>query len=380
MNYSIILIILSIININLACASQRTLKDEIKYEVSPKLELMMLPQELLDKIIRIIMDLDNSPSMQSHIDSIKSYLNIRLINSIFYQLSNNNNLLKQFIGIKNQNPKKIKKTIKNYLYLYKQLKARKEISNRIQTRKTQNSINIESIRCINQEDIKDLKSLDLNIMDHLLKKFHNIKNRELIKKIISFIKKEGININTTDFYGNSGLNNAVRNGYVNLTWALIEAQADLDIRSITQDSLLIIAIENKHLEITKLLLKNNKVDVNFRNNFMNNIPLNVAVKSKNKDILELLLKAPNLEINQLNPNQDYTALMIAAKKLALRIIEMLIQYGADINISNKNGQKAIDIFHQSKNKYVKKKEKLGHLITKNYQKKLDRIEKILTNN
>ncbi|CDK31003.1 ankyrin repeat domain-containing protein [Candidatus Babela massiliensis] len=358
MNYSIILIILSIININLAYASQRTLKDKSKYETSTELEFTMLPEEILDKIMRTIIHLGNFYSTKSHKDVIKAYLKARHLNTVFYKLSQNKNFLEQFIGIRNSDVEVIIKTIKNYLYLYKQIEERQ-------------TFNEQSI--LHKEDIKRINELDKIIMDNILRNFYYIENKKLLKNIILHIKQVGVNIDIQDDYAQNALIHAVKLGYSKLASALIKSNSNLNVKDFKKDSLLTNSISSQKLHTTDLLLKH-KLDINYENKFLNVTPLHLAVKNKDKGILKLLLEMPDLKINQIDSQKGYTALMIAAKKLALRIIEMLIQYGADSKISNKNGKKAIDIFYKSKNKYIKKKQ-----ITKNYQKKLYRIEKILIN-
>ncbi len=90
-----------------------------------------------------------------------------------------------------------------------------------------------------------------------------------------------------------------------------------------------------HLDIVKLLLAANKVEVNIQNN-KNGTALMLAAKNGYSNIVELLLKY-GADVN-LKDGRSNTALMVAAFNGHLEIVELLLAYGADANIqNNKNG-------------------------------------------
>ena len=108
------------------------------------------------------------------------------------------------------------------------------------------------------------------------------------------------------------------------------------------------AVEKNNVEIVKLLLANEKIDVNFSNHHINNIigwkktALYTAVKNENIDIVKLLLSNKNIDVNILNRENCFgetlserTALHAAVESGNKEIINLLSEMnGKDINIEN----------------------------------------------
>ena len=67
-----------------------------------------------------------------------------------------------------------------------------------------------------------------------------------------------------------------------------------------------VSIKNENTEIAKLLLNNEKIDVNIINKlscFKNKPPLYLSIENDNIEIAELLINNKNIDVNIINENE-----------------------------------------------------------------------------
>lgn len=90
------------------------------------------------------------------------------------------------------------------------------------------------------------------------------------------------------------------------------------------------AILNGHLNIVKIFIYSNKIDINEKNLKTNMSPLYMATKYNLFNIVELLIQA-KCNLDETNDFGDSTALHLASKSGYLKIVESLILAGANLN-------------------------------------------------
>lgn len=114
-----------------------------------------------------------------------------------------------------------------------------------------------------------------------------------------------------------------------------------------------LTIEKENIEIVKLLLNNDKIDININNReieahnsvtatirkiamLKEKTALFLAVEKENIEIIKLLLNKENLLINEYNGEWFLTALHLAAQKSNIEIVKLLLSR-KDINKNIKQG-------------------------------------------
>jgi|GEM_PF-315941 len=156
-------------------------------------------------------------------------------------------------------------------------------------------------------------------------------------------KKDSINIFTklSDGFEYTKLGLACKDNNLASVKELISKGADINIAKkddIYEYDALSVAIENSHYEIVKFLI-NEKADINKVYNEDGLTAIGLATKLNQKEVVELLLK------NHANPNgavtsdTDYkeTPLLIAIQNNNIIIAKLLIDSGASINDTDKDG-------------------------------------------
>ena len=127
---------------------------------------------------------------------------------------------------------------------------------------------------------------------------------------------------------------------------------EFDDVNIEEKSPLLMAIKKRNIDIVKLLIKHEELDINFINktyNFRDNkvmwdktTALNLAVDMENAEIVKVLLECEKIDVNYKNineQNQIRTALHTAVKKENLDIIQLLLNHkNIDVDVKDEQGK------------------------------------------
>ena len=194
----------------------------------------------------------------------------------------------------------------------------------------------ESIKCHHNDVANYFLNNYLQIEDENL-------NETLIQSLkyynFFFIKKENIN--------ESSFCHLCHYDYFLLVDYLLKS-VDVDVNQYYKDNYesrtaLFMAIEKGNIEIIKLLLNNDKLDINVINEFYNGTyfvdetVLHVAIEKENIEIIKLLLNNDKLDVNtfrsEVNYDGEKTALFMAIEKENVEIVELLLKNDKiDVNI------------------------------------------------
>ena len=93
-------------------------------------------------------------------------------------------------------------------------------------------------------------------------------------------------------------------------------------------SLLWIAVENKHIELTKIILNNPDLNINqlITAGPIKNLPITFhLVKNSYSEVFEALLGHPDLDVNYLN-SEGYTVLWLACEEKQYKIVKLLLKH------------------------------------------------------
>jgi len=94
------------------------------------------------------------------------------------------------------------------------------------------------------------------------------------------------------------------------------------------NQILMIAIENDHLNLVRWLIKAG-ADVNVIAKYGMS-PLTLAVRKENLDLVRLLINA-GVDVNMSNHGEGRTSLIMAVRNGQVDLIRLLIKGGADVN-------------------------------------------------
>ncbi len=170
------------------------------------------------------------------------------------------------------------------------------------------------------------------------------------KANVNFINK---NVGST-----SALRTATKQGHVKIVQALLSSGADANIFDKNQDTPLILAAENRSLDVIKLLLSHG-ADVNAMN-ANNETAIFKASQHCETEIVQLLIQH-SARVNACN-NGRYTPLMYAAMckigsqsqggkqevnqnevNIRTECLELLLAEGASVNVTNQHGDTALSL-------------------------------------
>lgn len=149
----------------------------------------------------------------------------------------------------------------------------------------------------------------------------------------------GTDINVTDNHGNTAVMTATQKNNVDTVKVLIEQGADINIRNDNQDNVLLYAGAEGLLEILKLAIEAS-ADPTLTNRY-GGTALIPAADRGHVDIVKYLLTNSDIDVNHLN-NLHWTALLEAVilgdgGKNYQQIVQLLVDNGADVNISDRDG-------------------------------------------
>lgn len=116
----------------------------------------------------------------------------------------------------------------------------------------------------------------------------NCGNKSVVEKTL----KDGVNVNLSDKYLGNALHAAAHGGNTDMIQLLLDNGAD--VNSECGNSPLHVAVIRGHEEAVRLLLKQQDIDVNFKNS-QNKTPLSVAVENGHTGVVRLLLERSDIQ-------------------------------------------------------------------------------------
>jgi hypothetical protein len=182
------------------------------------------------------------------------------------------------------------------------------------------------------------------------------------QKDVEKLLSSGIDINSQDINGNTGLNYAILKNKIDMAKQLIEKGIDINLVNNDKESPLINAAYFNKLEIVKILIENN-AELNLQDK-SGNTALHHALDKDKIDIINLLIKK-GIDINLVNNNKK-TALINAAESNELEIVKILIENNAKLDgntvrfYSKKN---ILKLFPKTEKKSCESKEKISKLLS-----------------
>jgi len=156
-------------------------------------------------------------------------------------------------------------------------------------------------------------------------------------KLRDLMRREKIEVNTTDQHGRTGLIFATADGNEEVVQWLIAQQADVDMQSVSGWAALHDAANYGHLRIMKMLIDAHAT-IDMKNNDRES-PLTRAVLSGQSDALQMLIDC-GAKIDDADNEMKWTPLMLAIYKKDLACVKILLKAGADIDFVNEQEQSA----------------------------------------
>ena len=150
---------------------------------------------------------------------------------------------------------------------------------------------------------------------------------EITQEPVTDLQEKQSTINTPN-PKNTALYNAIWAGNAKEAKALLEQGADVNAMDRFQESVLMCAVKNRHVEIVKLLLAAG-ANVNFVNRFQESVLMR-AVKNGHVEIAKLLIDAW-ADVNSVDSSQR-SVLMQAVMGKHVEIAKLLIDAGANVNV------------------------------------------------
>ena len=144
-----------------------------------------------------------------------------------------------------------------------------------------------------------------------------------------------INSKIDDFEG-TYLHEAISEGDIESISFLLSKGADVNMLNNSTQSPLIIAIEadEVNIDLIKLLIDTG-ANINFKDS-QGDSPLILAGEQQDLELMRVLLNTPNINVNIVD-RRGRTALHEAIISSNIEMCRLLIEYGADVNIQDNNG-------------------------------------------
>jgi hypothetical protein len=157
--------------------------------------------------------------------------------------------------------------------------------------------------------------------------------------VIEKLLDEGADINQT--LQRTALHVAAENGDLTIVELLIERGADVNLQDIHGRTPLFVAIAEHRPEVAMRLAKEN-VDLGVLANDGSTL-LMAAVRADNLELVRWAIER-GTDVDAVRPKKTHaTALMMAAGRGHLEIVQLLLSAGADPNVTNHEGETALDL-------------------------------------
>lgn len=166
-----------------------------------------------------------------------------------------------------------------------------------------------------------------------------------LEKVQDILKDASYPINETNEKGETPLLIATHKNYIEIAKALINAGADVNKQDVLQDSAYLYAGAQGKTEILAYIIENAKPDHQVYNRYGGNALIPAAEKGHLPNV-KLLLADEKVDINHQN-NFGYTALIEAValtdgSKVYQQIVQELLVYNANKELRDDNGMTALD--------------------------------------
>lgn len=161
-------------------------------------------------------------------------------------------------------------------------------------------------------------------------------NKECINYLLEICQHN--DINDSDSEGFSALHIVINNKRLDLVKLLLENSSfnnniNINIRDNSGNTPLHLACKDSYIEIVQYLLSRPKIDINSMNN-SNNAPLHIAIEYKHFEIVKYLIEFKDIELNYQNSNGN-TPLHLAVKCNNLEFVKILVlEKRCNINLQN----------------------------------------------
>jgi ankyrin repeat protein len=158
--------------------------------------------------------------------------------------------------------------------------------------------------------------------------------RNHILKVITFLIKNGANVNSVDRRLKTPLHVALHEKRYKISEKLLKHGADPNARTDEDKTPLYETIQYGSLRFTSLLIDHG-ADVNAR--FRNKVPIFMASQYNNLGLVRLLLEK-GANVNEMCGNAEYP-IMYAVRYNHYDMIELMLDYGADVSVLRNNEDK-----------------------------------------
>ncbi len=168
--------------------------------------------------------------------------------------------------------------------------------------------------------------------------------------LIPLLKSKGIKLNDNYIIGTSlnytkeaPLNTAILNGRLNVIKFLLENGANPNIEDTKGNTALIIATQRSNKEIVQMLIESG-ADVNARNSYDSETALMKAVRALNIDIIKLLLNSEKIDLDLKN-RRNQTARDIALSELYPKEIQVIEENSSEEEREEQESEDRYDILN-----------------------------------
>ncbi|WP_338967944.1 ankyrin repeat domain-containing protein [Spiroplasma endosymbiont of Lonchoptera lutea] len=163
--------------------------------------------------------------------------------------------------------------------------------------------------------------------------------------IVKLLLSHGANVDEKGKYDSSALYTATFHGDIDIVKLLLSYDTDVNARENNGLTPLHVAIDREYLNIVSILLDHG-ADVNAKDYKVDLTPLITTLSSNNINIFIKLITNKNskdkININESNKKvNNWTPLHFATQKNQIQFVKILLAHGADVNITDNNGNTAL---------------------------------------
>jgi len=163
---------------------------------------------------------------------------------------------------------------------------------------------------------------------------------EIVKLLLN---DQRVDVNKEDEYGITPFSIACQNGRIEIVKLLLNDNR-VDINQANKDGStpFYLACSRGHIEIVKLLLNDKRIDINQPEGYGGETPFYVACDNGHIEIVKYLVNDSRIDINK-EENEGWTPFYNACNYGEIEIVKYLLASGRDLNLTNREGETAIDI-------------------------------------